>query len=309
MSEAAVQGRSFAGRPLLGWVLGITVLCIWSGWVVISRLGVTSSLTAWDITALRFGTAAVVALPWSLRTGLGSLSLPKALWLTCSTGAPYAAAAFLGFHFAPAAHGAVLINGTIPLFTLLLGWLFLRSRPQRGQSAGVLLVLLGCFAIGGDGLLSPVPDQWKGHLLFLLAAILLSGYMIAARRWHVTLPQVLAIVPLGSALLFLPIYFLFDLPSGLKDRPLAAWPWDEVLLQAGFQGVVVSLLALLMFTRANALLGSTALAAFIAAVPSVSLLLSIPVLHEVPSWLAVAGVAVVTLGVASILGLVRLRRA
>jgi drug/metabolite transporter (DMT)-like permease len=133
--------------------------------------------------------------------------------------------------------------------------------------------------------------------------------MIAARRWHVTLPQVLAIVPLGSAILFLPVYFLFDLPSGLKHQPLASWPWHEVLLQAGFQGVVVSLLALLMFTRANVLLGSTALAAFIAAVPAISLLLAIPALGEVPSWLAVAGVAVVTLGVASILGLVRLRRA
>lgn len=305
---ATSAGRSFAGRPLLGWILGLTVLGIWSSWVVISRLGVTGALTAWDITALRFGTAAVVALPWSLRGGLGHLSLPKALWLTCSTGAPYAAAAFLGFHFAPAAHGAVLINGTIPLFTLVLGWLFLRNRPQRGQSVGVLLVLLGCFAIGGDGLLSPVPDQWKGHLLFLLAAVLLSGYMIAARRWHVTLQQVLAIVPLGSALLFLPIYFLFDLPSGLKGLPLAAWPWGEVLLQAGFQGVIVSLAALLMFTRANVLLGSTALAAFVAAVPAVSLVLAIPTLGEVPSLLAVAGVVVVTAGVACTLGLIRLTR-
>ncbi|HKY93668.1 MAG TPA: EamA family transporter [Kiloniellales bacterium] len=304
----SAAGRTLAGRPLLGWVLGLCVLAIWSGWVVISRLGVTGQLTAWDITALRFAVAAVVILPWALSWGLGGLRLWQALWLAVSTGAPYAAACFLGFHFAPAAHGAVLINGTIPLFTLLLGWLLLRHRPQRGQSLGVLLVLGGCFAIGGDGLLSPVPDQWKGHLLFLLAALLLSGYMIAARRWHVTQRQALAAVPLGSALLFLPVYLLFDLPSSLKHRPLADWPWGEVALQAGFQGVIVSLLALVLFTRANALLGSTALAAFVAAVPAVSLLLAIPVLGEVPSALAVAGVVVVTLGVACILGLIRLAR-
>jgi drug/metabolite transporter (DMT)-like permease len=302
------QGRSFAGRPLLGWVLGLTVLALWSSWVVISRLGVTSSLTAWDVTALRFGTAGVVILPWALSWGLGGLRLWQALWLAVSTGALYAGAAFLGFVYAPAAHGAVLINGTIPLFTLLLGWGLMGSRPTRSQSIGVSLVLCGCFAIGGDGLLSPVPDQWKGHLLFLLSALLLSGYMIAARRWHVTQRQALAAVPVGSALLFLPVYFAFDLPSTLKHSALADWPWGEVALQAGFQGIVVSLLALPMFTRANALLGSTALAAFVAAVPAVSLLLSIPTLGEVPSPLAVAGVVVVTLGVACTLGLMRLRR-
>jgi len=298
-------GRTLAGRPLLGWLFGLAVLAIWSSWVVISRFGVTASLTAWDVTALRFATAGLLILPWALRWGIGGLNLRQALWLTVSCGAPYAAAAFLGFVYAPAAHGAVLINGTVPLFTLALGWSLLGHRPSRAQSAGVLLVLAGCIAIGGDGLLSPVPDQWKGHLFFLLAALLLSGYMIAARHWRISQRTALATVPTGSALLFLPVYFAFDLPSTLKHSRLADWPWGEVALQAGFQGVIVSLVALVLFTRANALLGSTALAAFVAAVPAVSLLTAIPTLGEVPSWLAVAGVCVVTLGVACTLGLVR----
>jgi len=302
---SAYAGRSFAGRPLIGWILGLAVLSIWSSWIVISRLGVTASLTPWDVAALRFGTAGVAILPWALRWGLGGLRLWQALWLALSTGVVYAGACYLGFSFAPAAHGAVLNNGTIPLFTLLLGWSLVGNRPTRRQAVGALLVLAGCLAIGGDGLLSPVPNQWKGHLLFLFAAALLSGYMIAARRWQVTQRQALAAVPLGSALLYFPVYLLADLPSTLRSLSPADWPWGEVALQAGFQGLVVSLLALPLFTRANNLLGSTALSGFVAAVPAISVVLAIPVLGEVPSLLAVAGVAVVTLGVLCTLGLIR----
>lgn len=294
-------------RPLLGWLLGLTVLALWASWVVISRLGVTTALTAWDVTALRFGMAGIVILPWALRWGLGGLSLGQGLWLAISCGAPYAAIAFLGFVYAPAAHGAVLVNGTIPLLTLLLGWSLLGNRPTLGQSLGVILVLAGCAAIGGDGLLAPVPDQWKGHLLFLLAAFLLSSYMIAARRWHVTQRQALTAVPVGSLILYMPLYLLADLPSTLKHSALSDWPWDQVALQAVFQGLIVSLLALPIFTRANALIGSSALSAFVAAVPAVSLVLAIPILDEVPSLLAVGGVVVVTLGVACTLGLIRRR--
>ncbi len=300
-----MSGRTLGGRPLVGWLLASFVLFVWSGWIIVARLGATLTLSVWDVTALRFGTAGLLILPWALRWGLSGLSLRRALWLAISCGAPYAGAAFIGFLFAPAAHGAVLVNGTLPLFTLLLGWAAVGLRPTRGQILGVVLVLAGCAAIGGDGLLAPVHDQWKGHLFFLLAALLLSGYMVAARAWKVTSRQTLVAVPIGSALMFLPVYFLADLPSALIHAPLAAWPWREVLLQVVYQGILVSLLALPLFTRANALLGSAAMSAFLAAVPSVTLLLAIPLLGEVPSLLAVVGVGVVTLGVLCTIGLIR----
>lgn len=296
-------------RPLLGWFLAVFILFFWSGWIVISRLGVTMTLSVWDITALRFATAGLVMLPFALRWGLAGLSWKRALWLVVTCGSPYAAATFTGFVFAPAAHGAVLINGTLPLFTLLLGWIAVGLKPGRAQALGVVLVLLGCTAIAGDGLLAPVPDQWKGHLFFVLASLLLAGYMIAARHWGVTTRQVMAVVPLGSALLYLPFYLAFDLPGLLKHTNPADWPWDEVALQAGYQGILVSVLALPIFNKTNLLLGAAATAAFMAAVPSVTLLLAIPLLGEIPTLLAVAGVAVTTLGVLCTVGLIRARPA
>ena len=43
-----------AHHPLSGWLAAFGVLLIWSGWVVISRLGVVQTLTIYDMVALRF---------------------------------------------------------------------------------------------------------------------------------------------------------------------------------------------------------------------------------------------------------------
>ncbi len=304
-----MSGRILWGRPLLGWLCAATVLCIWAGWIIVSRLGATRQLSVWDVTALRFGTAGLLLTPLVLRRGLGGLAWPRALLLSVTCGAPYVALAFVGFLFAPAAHGAVLINGTLPLFTLLAGWIVSGLRPSRGQVLGVVLVMLGCAAIGGDGLLAPVAGQWKGQLCFLACSLLLAIFLVKSRAWKVTTTQALVAIPFLSLLLYLPPYLALPLPSLLKVAPLAAWPWGEVILQMLYQGVLVSLLALPLMTRANELLGSAPVSAFMAAVPMLSLLLAIPLLGEVPSLLAVAGVGVVTLGVLCTIGLLRPGRA
>ena len=42
----------------------------WSGWIVVARLGLRTSLTPWDIAALRFGVAGILLLPYVLAKGL-----------------------------------------------------------------------------------------------------------------------------------------------------------------------------------------------------------------------------------------------
>jgi len=52
---------------LLGVVAAVCVLFFWTGWIVISRLGVTSHLTVYDVTGLRYSIGAAVALPYIIR--------------------------------------------------------------------------------------------------------------------------------------------------------------------------------------------------------------------------------------------------
>ena len=50
-------------RSQLGIAAILTVVMIWSGWIIVSSWGVHQSLTSWDITFLRFTTAAIVTAP------------------------------------------------------------------------------------------------------------------------------------------------------------------------------------------------------------------------------------------------------
>lgn len=45
-----------------GALYGLAAVSIWSGWIVVARLGLKTSLTSWDIAALRFGVAGLLLI-------------------------------------------------------------------------------------------------------------------------------------------------------------------------------------------------------------------------------------------------------
>jgi drug/metabolite transporter (DMT)-like permease len=55
---------------LRGALYGLAAVSIWSGWIVVARLGLRTSLTPWDIAALRFGVAGLLLLPYVFNKGL-----------------------------------------------------------------------------------------------------------------------------------------------------------------------------------------------------------------------------------------------
>jgi drug/metabolite transporter (DMT)-like permease len=95
---------------------------------------------------------------------------------------------------------------------------------------------------------------------------------------------------LGSALLYLPIWWLF-LPSTLAQAPAR-----EILMQAAYQGVLVVFVAMLLYTFAVRQLGAQTVALVMAVVPGFAALAAVPVLGEPLSLLALAGLAAVTTG-------------
>ena len=48
---------------LLGLTAGISVVFIWSFWLVVTRSGVSSTLTIYDFAAFRYGLSSLIALP------------------------------------------------------------------------------------------------------------------------------------------------------------------------------------------------------------------------------------------------------
>src|ERR1700755_1241375 len=98
------------GQYLRGAAYGLAAVSIWAGWIVVARLGLrSSSLTPWDIAALRFGVAGLAMLPlvlakgWAIdRLGWGGLAA-----IVLGGAAPVVLGNW-GLTFSPAAHGGAL---------------------------------------------------------------------------------------------------------------------------------------------------------------------------------------------------------
>ena len=110
---------------LTGALWGVFAISIWVGWILLTRFGVTTSLSPYDITALRFGCAGVLLSPIVIRRGLAvrQVGLPLLAVICAGAGVPYVLIASGGLQFAPAAQAGALIPGTMPLWAALLATL------------------------------------------------------------------------------------------------------------------------------------------------------------------------------------------
>jgi drug/metabolite transporter (DMT)-like permease len=293
-----VQRSSFNDSTLNGAACGTLAALIWACFPAVTKLSMANhALTAWDITALRFGVGGLILLPLFVRRGLGTMRWPHALLLACGAGAPYALLTAGGLAFAPAGHMGVMTPSTMLLFSTLGSWLILNDRLTASRLLGVVTISGGLLMLGWDGLSNHGDRAWIGDLMFVVGGLFWASYTIGSRAWRVEPLHATAIVAVLSLLFYIPPYLV---ASGAQ---LAAAPWREILIQGVFQGVLSAVVALLLYTRSVALLGAARGAVFAALVPSFSLLIAIPLLHEVPTPLQTIGVVLVTLGMLFALGL------
>src|SRR3954453_53503 len=133
---------------LRGAAYGLAAVSIWSGWIVVARLGLKSSLTPWDIAALRFGVAGLLLLPYVRSRGL---AIDRLGWIGLAAivlggGAPVLLAN-AGLLFAPAAHAGALFPGVMPLAVAILAAAILHEPFTDAKKIGFLLILFGVFGI------------------------------------------------------------------------------------------------------------------------------------------------------------------
>jgi drug/metabolite transporter (DMT)-like permease len=124
--------------------------------------------------------------------------------------------------------------------------------------------------------------------------VLFALYMTALHKWQPAIRQSIVAVPVVSAVIYLPLWALF-LPSELLHAEIFP-PWPEIALQAGFQGVVSSFIVVMLLTRATRSIAATTIAMFLAGAPALAVVFAIPLLNELPTTLAWAGLAVSTAG-------------
>jgi drug/metabolite transporter (DMT)-like permease len=276
-----------------GAIYGLAAVCIWAAFIVVSRLGVRTSLTPWDVAAIRFTVAGALLLPYVVRKGL---ALERLGWIGLAAiivgcGAPMVLLVNLGLLFAPAAHGGALFPGVMPLMVATLAAVILKEAFTSRMTVGLALIVLGAVGIvwitgGALG-----TTQNVGHGLFLTAGLVWACYTVAMRRARLDGLHAAAIAGVGSLALYLPIYASIAGTSVFKAPPF------DIALQAIVQGVLTAIVALLLYGRMVSILGATGGAAFVALTPAMTALMAIPILGELPSAIDWIAIVLISIGV------------
>ena len=281
------------GTYVRGALYALAAVSIWAAWIVVARLGITTSLSPWDIAALRFGVAGLLLLPVLLRKGLAR---DRVGWggltaLAVGGGAPMVLLANAGLLFAPAAHAGALFPGVMPVMVALLAAAVLHERFSGTRTLGLLLIVTGALVIVGGAGATLGTWQNMGHLLFLGSALLWAIYTVAMRRARLDGLHAAGIAAVSSMIVYVPLFVVFE-----HGRLLDA-PWRDAALQGFVQGVLTAVISLVLYRRAVSILGASSAASFAALCPAMTALMAIPVMGEVPTphdWIAIV---LISLGV------------
>lgn len=290
----------------LGGLCALTVLVLWTAFILIARASATHSLTPFDIVWLRFVFSGAVVLPlllWRgrvLRAELGRTrgqAWGRGAALAGTAGVGFCALAYSGFFFAPASHAAVLMPGSLPLWTALLALLLLGERFTAAHAAGLALIATGGLLVGGTSLLQAFDGSgiWRGDVLFLASGLTWSLYGVLCRRWRVSALHATMAIALGCLLSYVPLYGAAAW-AGWVSSHLGTAPWRELLFQAVFQGGFSMWLAGMAFTQVVQTFGPLRATMVTALVPPLAALAAVPLLGEPLGPAALGGLLCVTLG-------------
>lgn len=289
---SVVTGDNRFRKSLKGAAWALLSVLIFSGWFVATRFSVTHELRFWDVIVLRFGGGTLLLMPLLIsrrqhlmRHGREGL-LYAFLW-----GAPFVLLLTLGLKLTSVAEASIVTPTLMPLFAGLIGWLALRERLSTAKRLGYLGIAAGLAIVLLGTPMANVQSATVGLLPLAIAALMWAGYSVLFRRSRLTPLESTALICFWSAVFFLPPYLLFGL-SRLEHAP-----WGEIAFHVVYQGLLMSVVAMVSYNRAVNALGPQAAAAIIAFVPVLSALLAAVFLNEMPSTSGVAAILLVAAGV------------
>ncbi len=244
----------------------ITVL-IWAGWILATRHSAGTALGTIDLGLIRYGVPALLLAPVWLKTGLLPRKLPILLLLlmVAGSGALFFQVSAYAIHAVPASSVGVLLGGSMPLATALIGITVFGERPDRMRVLGFAAILCGVAILLARSLGSGASTGWSGYALLPAAATLWAIYTHAFRRSGLSPLQGSALIAIWSFLIHLGLAACFG-------STLASVPVEEIALQVTSQGILSGLVAMVAYGFAVKSLGSTQAAAFTALTPVLAMI-------------------------------------
>lgn len=273
-----------------GYLCIIFTMCVWGSFSLLSRLTAYLAISVWDIIALRFGIATLILLPIVItRREFRVLWQPKALVLALLGGVGYSSLVYSAFSLAPVAHGAVLLNGMIPVATALLSYGIFGIHPNKDTKIALVIICL-TLSIMGVLMATTTINFGLGDILFVICAFCWAIYTILLKEWQFSAWQIVCSTTLWSAIIYLPIYFL------LIGSSLHTIPPIHLMTQGIFHSVIVMILATFTYAVAIDRLGAFFAGSLGCLAPFISAIVAVPILHEPLNHILVIGLIGMGLG-------------
>lgn len=183
---------------------------------------------------------------------------------------------------------AAIVQASAPLLTVVLGWLFTRSERVRGlRLVGILVGFVGVGLIVGD--------QRGGAIAGALAVVVAALFYAAAGLYGAR--RLAHVAPLGIALGTMASASLLTAPAGLAQLPAEA-PGAATIGSLVFLGVGGSAIAYLLYFAIMVGAGASYAILVTYLVPALALLYGAFLLDEEVTLPAIAGLALILVGVA-----------
>ncbi|MBL4866505.1 MAG: DMT family transporter [Pseudomonadales bacterium] len=272
-----------------GYLAALIAVLIWSGFIIVSRMGGVSGLSAYDVMAIRYFTCASVLLPiWGFKY---RFNMFKARFIVVSLigGLAYALCTFRGFQLSSASHASLLLPGLIPLFIIVLSAVINREAQTKLKWLGIGAITLGVAALFSQQL-SVVQGVSEGDLWFVAGSFCWALFSILIKRWGITPWQATVSLAVITCTLYLPVYVLW-LPKTLSNAL-----WSDIFLQVFYQGFLATIIQMIFYVKAVQYIGPSSMGAMMAIVPVLSGVSAILIFDEPATPTLLISLTLVSLG-------------
>lgn len=204
--------------------------------------------------------------------------------------------AYVGLHYTTATNG-VILNSSIPIMIIVLGWLLYRETITRVQALGVVVSLGGILAIVSHGDLGALAALTfnKGDFIVLAGMVFWAAYTVFLRMKPAELPGLVLLACCGSVgvLLLLP---LFAAEMIFWDGKIEISP--ATLGAMLYVGIFPSFVGYIFWNRGVHEVGPNVAGIFVHLMPAFGALLAWLFLGERIRLYHIVGIALILAGVA-----------
>ena len=279
---------------LFGVIAALATVTIWAAFLIGTRFAVSGNLTVDEVLILRLVPAFVIMLPLMFKLGVivRGQSILSLLMIALGATAVFPYLISSGVYYAPASDAGALAPGMLPFWTALFAFIITGEKPSKIRFFGLIIILAGAFLVGSYSILSSSDQNtWKGHLLFLAGSGMWSIYSVYFRQSGIDPLTGLVFGLFWGSALVIPLLVLFG--NVTFERASIFDIFSMIILQ----GLLIAIVAMLLYNFAIQQLGPGQTAAFGALTPILALIGSFIFLGETITILKSIGIFTVAVGV------------